>query len=277
MPPLILPLLYLITTSYLTSLSIALPPSSLNITNTNSSSTNAVRTICAGPWDTTHLNNGPMLMQKQDCIQAFLFDFMPTATVYQSLGNVHFYDGRTTAGARPLGGVGDDVTFQLPWRVRRGMCKAFPFFSCCNIKVKFIYISTRYSTWHHPRQDLYFRSNPLTDYSHLPGSCTIITTFRATLPLPINGHFMSTMFPPPRGPASDQDEDNDTFAELYNGVTVMMGACILEPMLPRAGFAIAGMDRRIGIMVVGTGSSADVVVRNAGVGGGNGDRGVDVD
>ncbi|MDI1490033.1 MAG: hypothetical protein OHK93_001232 [Ramalina farinacea] len=209
--------------AYLYRVSTALPPSPSNATTTSSSATNAVRTICAGPWDTTHLNNGPMLMQKQDCMSAFLFDFTPTATVYQSLGNVHFYDGRT---APPLGVVSDDATFQLPWKVRRG-------------------------------------------------SCTIITTFRATMPLPIAGYDMRTMFPPPRGPASEQDEDHDTFAELYNGVSVMMGACILEPMLPRAGFAIAGLDRRIGIMVVGTGSSADILVGDRGVSGWDG--GVDVD
>lgn len=95
------------------------------------------------------------------------------------------------------------------------------------------------------------------------------------MPLAIAGYPMGTMFPPPRGPASEQDEDQDTFSELFNGVSVIMGACVLEMMLPRPGFGIAGVDRRIGIMVVGTGSSADVLVGDGGVGGGDGR--VDVD
>ena len=143
-----LPLLYLFTASYLHRLSTALPLSSSNTTTTNASSTNAIRTICAGPWDTTHLNNGPVLMQKHDCMAAFLYDFMPTATVYQSLGNVHFYDGRMAAA--PLRGVGDDVTFQLPWRVRRGMCNVLSPIVPCNKSIRIRCISAFHSISYHP-------------------------------------------------------------------------------------------------------------------------------
>ena len=137
------PLLYLITTSYLYRLSTALALSLSNNTTTNSSSTNAVRTICAGPWDTTHLNNGPVLMQRHDCMAAFLYDFMPTATVYQSLGNVHFYDGRMAAA--PLPGVGDDVTFQLPWRARWGMCNVLSPINPCDKSIRIRCISAFHS------------------------------------------------------------------------------------------------------------------------------------
>lgn len=122
LPPSMPALLHLLTAACFSRLCAA---AAANTTTYNSSALDAARTICAGPWDTAYLNNGPMLMQKADCISAFMSDFTSTYAVYQSQGRVDFYDERSASAAAPrLRGVGgdDNAIFRLPWKVRHGMC-----------------------------------------------------------------------------------------------------------------------------------------------------------